>query len=322
MANATPSRLGIINGVSPSNYEQENALFLKKFSGEVLTAFNETNVMKDLHLIRTIESGRSAQFPATWKTGAGYHTPGNLITGAQSIKHNERTIVIDDLLISDVFIANIDEAKNHYDVRSIYSTQVGEALARVFDQNTMQVGVLAARASATVNGGFGGGEVTEADARTDGNKLAAAIFGAATLMDEKDVPDTDRVALVKPAQYYTLVQAKDTINKDWGGSGSYSDGSITRIADVVLRKTNRVPTANVSPKPGENNTYGGNFQNVAALVMHKSAIGTVKLMDLTMQMTGEEYAVMYQGTLMVGKYAMGHGILRPECAVEINVTAN
>ena len=30
---------------------------------------------------------------------------------------------------------------------------------------------------------------------------------------------------------------------------------------------------------------------------------------------------MYQGTLMAAKYAMGHGILRPECAVEIKATA-
>jgi hypothetical protein len=29
--------------------------------------------------------------------------------------HNERVISIDGLLISDAFIANIDEAMNHYD---------------------------------------------------------------------------------------------------------------------------------------------------------------------------------------------------------------
>jgi hypothetical protein len=44
------------------------------------------------------------------------------------------------------------------------------------------------------------------------------------------------------------------------------------------------------------------------------AVGTVKLMDLAME---AEYQTRFQGTLMVARYAVGHGILRPECAVEI-----
>ena len=72
---------------------------------------------------------------------------------------------------------------------------------------------------------------------------------------------------------------------------------------------------------GENNTYNGDFSNVKALVMQKQAIGTVKLMDLAVERTSGDFEVMYQGTLMAAKYAMGHGILRPECAVEIKATA-
>jgi hypothetical protein len=53
---------------------------------------------------------------------------------------------------------------------------------------------------------------------------------------------------------------------------------------------------------------------VVGLVMHQSAVGTVKLMDLGME---SEYQVSRQGTLMVAKYAVGHGVLRPEAAIEI-----
>jgi hypothetical protein len=52
--------------------------------------------------------------------------------------------------------------------------------------------------------------------------------------------------------------------------------------------------------------------------MHESAVGTVKLMDLSME---GEYKIEYQGTLLVAKYAVGHGILRPESAVEIQAAA-
>ena len=73
----------------------------------------------------------------------------------------------------------------------------------------------------------------------------------------------------------------------------------------------------MSAVTGENNTYHGNFSTTVALVMQKSAIGTVKLMDLAVERTSGDFEIMYQGTLMAAKYAMGHGILRPECAVEI-----
>ena len=38
------------------------------------------------------------------------------------------------------------------------------------------------------------------------------------------------------------------------------------------------------------------------------------LMDLATEM---DYDIRRQGTLMVAKYAMGHGVLRPEAAVGI-----
>jgi len=317
MTNVTPSRLGAANG-AVANFAQKNALFLKVFAGEVLTAFDETNVMKDLHVSRTISSGKSAQFPVTGKANAAYHVVGTPLLGTQNIKHNEIVVNIDDVLIADTFIANIDEAKNHYDVRAEYSRLLGMALAKQFDVRCLQLGVLAARGAATVTGGNGGTAITDADAATNGASLAASIFAAAQAMDEKDVPENDRVAIVKPAQYYQLVQTTDVINRDFGGAGVYADGTVLRVAGIQIVKSNNVPTTNVaSATAGENNTYHGNFSTTVALVMQKSAIGTVKLMDLAVERTSGDFEIMYQGTLMAAKYAMGHGILRPECAVEI-----
>lgn len=54
MANYTPSRPGSAGGGDPRE------LFLKVFSGEVLTAFNQRQVMMDKHFVRTIDSGKSA----------------------------------------------------------------------------------------------------------------------------------------------------------------------------------------------------------------------------------------------------------------------
>ncbi|MBU1046960.1 hypothetical protein KKH36_04265 [Patescibacteria group bacterium] len=317
MSNATLSRTGVIDTTTDGSWAQDNALFLKVFAGEVLTAFDETNVMMAMHRIRQITSGKSAQFPVMWKADAHYHTPGTPILGNSQIKHGEKTINIDDLLIADAVIYTLDELKNHYEVRAEYSKQLGAALARTLDKNTLQVVLLAARAAANLTGAYGGTQITNASAKTDGEVLAGLIFQAAQVFDEHDIPAEDRHAILKPAQYSLLAQTTKLLNKDWGGAGVYADGSIYRVAGIPLTKSNNLPSTNVAANTGENNTYSGNFSTTAAAVFHADAIGTVKLQDVVTEMTSGDFKIMYQATLLVAKMAVGHGILRPECAIEI-----
>lgn len=314
MADLTLSRLGQKNSAGDAN-----SLFLKVFAGEVLTAFEEHNAFLTRHSIRTITSGYSAQFPATWKATASYHTPGTQILG-QSIGHNERVITIDDLLISPVSIARIDEAKNHYDVRSEYSKQTGAALRKAWDRNIARVAVLAARASATVSGANGGTIVSAAGTKTSADTLVTAIFAAKQALDEKDVPEEDRTCFLKPAQYNLLVSSgHKALSTDYnpGGNGSMASGKIWRLAGFELVMTNHLPTTNESADSSIPAAYRGDFSLTSALCMHRSAVGTVKLLDLAVEM---EYKIDYQATLIVAKYAVGHGILRPESAVEIRDT--
>lgn len=255
--------------------------------------------------------------PASWKAVASYHTPGTQLIG-QVINGNERVLIVDDLLASPVFIASIDEAKSHFEYRSEYSFQCGAALAKVMDKNIAQVLCLAARATATVTGGNGGSQVVKATAKTDADDLIASISSAASLLDQKDVPKQDRFIAVAPDQYYLLINSGSrAINRDYNDgtpNGSMRDGTIFRLFGGEIVETNHMPSTNVVTGPA---AYQGNFSNTAAIVWHRSAVGTVKLLDLSTDMA---YLIEYQGTLMVSKYAVGHGILRPESAVEI-VTA-
>jgi hypothetical protein len=307
MANATVLNVGQINGAGATD-----ALFLKVFGGEVMTAFEEANVFLDKQMVRNIKSGKSAQFPATWKVNASYHTPGAEIVG-QTSNLNERVITIDDLLIADVFLAKIDEAKSHYEVRSVYSTEAGRALAKKLDTNSAQVGILAARASATVTGGNGGSQLTNAAYATDGAVLAAGIFEAAQKLDEKDVPEMDRYAFIKPAQYALMAQTTNVINRDWGGAGVYSEGKVLKVSGVHIVKTNHLPSTNVATGP---TAYQGDFTQTRGLVMQKQAIGLVKLLDLNVT---NDWDFRRRGHLIVAEYAVGHGILRPECSVELKI---
>ena len=333
MANTTPSRLGQVNGANAVD-----ALFLKVFSGEILTTFEEFNVMKELHTVRTISNGKSAQFPVTGIATAAYHTPGENIADAgnsylSAIKHAEKVISIDDVLLASTFIANIDELKNHYDVRSIYAQELGKALAKRFDLATMKTLTAAARSAATITGGKAGIAIDGGEAADfNGTVIQAKLFEAAQKLDENDIPnDGKRFAILKPADYYTLIaSAEEVINRDFGGRGDVATGRIPMVAGINIYKSNHL--VDVAKTGSNQNTqdasasvkndvfgaggtgYNADMDKTFIIGGHPSAVGTVKLLDLA---TESDYKVELQGNLFVAKYAMGHGVLRPEAAFEI-----
>jgi len=350
MANGdtSPSRVGLVEGGSDNN-----ALFLKKFSGEILQTFEESNVFKALHTIRTIESGKSAQFPVTGIASAAYHTPGeNIADGGNSylsdIKKTEKVINIDQMLIASTFLANIDDVKNHYDIRSVYANELGKALAVRFDTALAKVFIAASRDSANLSQvGKSGGQLDVANndfsapdtpgtvAATTGADLVAAFFTAAQKLDENDVPSDGRFCVLRPQEYYKLVTGADAsnsfsltsaVNSDIGGQGGIASGTVPQIAGISIYKSNHIPSTDLSSTStgdgaASNDVFGGNgvgyngdFRNSLGIVSHSAAVGTVKLLDLA---TESEYQIERQGTLFVAKYAMGHGVLRPECAIEL-----
>lgn len=244
-------------------------LFLKTYAGEVLTAFEDKNIMMPLVRTRTISKGKSASFPMTGRATAEYLTPGNEITGGQ-IRAGERIVSVDDLLISSQFIANIDEAINHYDVRSIYSKEAGIALANEADKNILRQGLKAAlstnatRAGALVQdySSFTEEDFTDnvtigtaaADA-TDPAKLAKAIFDAKKEMDTKNVPSEGAFVVLPPAQYYALMDVTDGskltfMNRDYGGTGNINSGVVPMIAGMPVYMSNHLVVSDLIETAG------------------------------------------------------------------------
>jgi len=317
MSNANISSIGQVNSSGTAD-----ALFLKIFSGEVLSTFGRENQMLGMSTVRTISNGKSAQFPVTGTVSASYHTAGNEILGT-AIKHNEKVINIDDMLLADAFVAEIEELKNHYDVRSIYSKEMGQALANKVDKHLLSLAILASRVTtANVTGGKLGTELVDADANTNATSLISTIFEAIQKLDENNVPTQGRVCIVAPDQYYQLANVDKLVNRDFSSdNGDFGKGTVLSIGGVPIVKSNTATevfatdlSASIS---GTNNTYNGDFSNTHCVVMHSSAIGTVKLKDLVMEST---YDPRRLGTLMTARMAMGHGILRPESAISIKTS--
>jgi len=316
----TMTRTGQANSTGSSS-----ALYLKVYAGEVLTAFEQASVTMDKHVIRSISSGVSAQFPLVWKTAAIEYAyingSGNTgTTGVQLdgtiIHKNEKVIPIDGLLIADHFVNNLDEAMSHFEVRSIYAKEAGIALGTQWDKNVLQEGVLGARSSTLVTTGNGGTVLTNASYSTSGSTLGSGLFDAAEQLDENNVPEDDRYMYIRPAQYYLMAETTDLINRDWGGRGVFAEGEVMKVAGIHIVKTNNLPITTISDSTGVT-THEANFSTTKALVMHKSAVATVKLLNLAVE---TEYLIMNQGWIIVAKYAMGHSFIRPEGCVEFKTS--
>ena len=159
-----------------------------------------------------------------------------------------------------------------------------------------------------------------ANARTDAAVLRGLISVAAETLDEDDVPDDDdmRYCALRPAQYHLMVRSPGVeVNRDYGGMGSSATGYIPMIDNVRLVKTNHLPIADYDATADDpNGPLSGtiDYGNTTALVWHAAAAGTVQLIDVTYE---SEYTAERQATLILGKYAFGHGLLRPECVREI-----
>jgi len=335
------SRLGSINNdITAAANKSSRELFLKQFAGEVLTSFEERNIAMPLHRVRTISNGKSAQFPSIGTASAAYHKAGDTIYGGE-VDASEITVTVDDLLVSSTFVPKIDEAMNHYDVRSIYSSEMGNALANAADRNIFSTIYDAATGSGTADQttqwavgdgvwhetGASGSEVEHAGKlalASGGQGVVDGIIKSLELFDTQDVTG-EKFCVLDPATYYALLGTDTTaMNRDVGGNGSVAGGNVPTVGGVKILMSNHLPknvATDATPTRITQANGGSGLGDYAAgetglkgLVFTKDAAATVKLLDLGVE---SEYQIERQGTLMVAKYAMGHNVLRNKAAIAL-----
>ena len=260
---------------------ERRALYLKLFSGEMFKGFQHNTIARDLVTRRTLKNGKSLQFIYTGRTKSEFHVPGQSILGndEKTPPVAEKTITVDDLLISSAFVYELDETLSHYDLRGEISRKIGYALAENYDRRIFRAITKAARQPSPVtmsNFVEPGGSVikvgtasstTKGDAY-DAGKLITAFYDAAATLDEKGVSQDGRVAVLNPRQYYSLIQnAKDgagLINRDATGSALQSGQGIIEIAGIKIYKSMNIPfLGKYGTDPAENvsksNDNAGDF---------------------------------------------------------------
>ena len=332
MANLTQSVVGTLNKAASTTsaanaYDTKYGTYLKLFSGELFKAYESATVAKGTVQSRSLKNGKSMQFIFTGRMQAAYHTPGEPILGSGDPPVAEKTIVMDDLLISSAFVYDLDETLAHYSLRSEISAKIGHALAEAYDKKIFRTIALAAREAHPITASPGpepGGTQIQLGAGNQYNAqaLVDGFFEAAAILDEKNLPQQGRTAVLNPRQYYALVSQVDTniLNRDYGNSqGNLTSGQgLYEIAGIQIRRSNNLPflAGTVNAQAGENNAYNGDFTNSCGLIYQKDVAGVVEAIGPQVQVTSGDVSVMYQGDLIVGRQAMGAGTLNPAAAIE------
>ena len=231
------------------------ALYLKLFSGEMFKGFQHNTIARDLLMKRTLKNGKSLQFIYTGRTTSEFHTPGKPILGNSdgAPPVAEKTITVDDLLISSAFLYELDEVLAHYDLRSEISRKIGYALAEKYDRLAFRAVTRGARkASPITKANFvepGGTQIRVGSTTNDSdayvpNNLINAFYDAAAALDEKGVSTDGRVAVLNPRQFYELIQQvgdNGLVNRDSQGSSRQSATGITEIAGIKIYKSMNIP---------------------------------------------------------------------------------
>ena len=235
------------------------ALYLKLFSGEMFKGFQHNAIARDLVTKRTLKNGKSLQFIYTGHTKAEFHTPGNSILGNDdgAPPVAEKTITVDDLLISSAFVYELDETLAHYELRGEISKKIGYALAQKYDRLIFRAITRGARAASPITkSGFvepGGTQIrvgsnAQASDAVDPDSLVNAFYDAAAALDEKGVSQEGRVGVLNPRQWYALYKGLDgagigayLINRDEQGNALQKGTGIMEIAGIKIFKSMNVP---------------------------------------------------------------------------------
>lgn len=131
------------------------ALALKEFSGMMLAAWPTRTIMRELIEVADKNSGKSHQFPAFGKMRAREHQAGADVPGSTRPLSEERLVVVDDnQIMASTWEYEEDDFISHFSVRQQLSTELLNAIARLWDSRAQRVAILGARKPTRPTSGY------------------------------------------------------------------------------------------------------------------------------------------------------------------------
>lgn len=201
-------------------------------------------------------------------------------------------LVIDKHYECSILIEDITEAFTKQRLRSLYTGQMGKAMAMALDDN-----LLTLRSSAATSIASGSVGMTE-----------AKFFTVKQNFDEADVPDENRIAIIPPAVEADLLSINRFVSADYLGGAPQKIASgrfMGRLHGFNVMRTSRIKAAD----SGRPDIGGGTASTYYSIFMQEEAImyGLPKPMSLQ-----SDYNLEYLGTLVVADEIFGSAIYRQD----------
>lgn len=357
---SSPIRTGVDSTLASSAQNFDNN-YLAVYGGEVLAAFDEMTVARNLVRNMTMTTGIQMEFPMIHKMQAERHLAGTELLGLDT-QLGKRIIRLDERpLVSHFDVDDVDEKMKHYETRSEIAKQAGRALAREVDKNILQLLVNASGEPADSGGSpFNGGgykqnptddldgsaytnsdlpaTATAAWTKDNAGEILHAIEDIVVAWDQRDVPQEERYCVVPTDCWHRLR------NLGLPPSGQFGNGSSTTIGYNPF-DSGTLPTgvpSDADPTRAQALTYLGVDIVRSNFLPNGSNITTgeskyrgnftdtravcfqkqaVGFLTLMGVQTEEARDPRRQTNMFITKMLYGGGTLRPECAVEIAYTA-
>lgn len=358
MANSNPIRTGRDFTTAAPTFSD---LYLPVYGGEVLAAFEEMTVAKNIVRSMTISSGIQMEFPQIHKMQAERHLAGTELLGTD-IQTGKRVITLDERpLVAHFDLDDVDQAMAHYETRSEIAKQAGRAIARELDKNILQLAINASRTTADAGGSpFNGGgyeadpsvalsgaaktssvlpsSATGAWNKNQAGEILIAIEDIVVAWDQRDVPQEERYCVVPTDCWHrlrnlglpttgTFVTSNSTtvgynpFDQGVLPTGVPGDADSSRVAALNYLGV-QIVRSNFLPN-GSNITTGETKYQGDFTNTRAICIQkqAVGLLTLMGVQTETDRDVRRQTDFFVTKMLYGGGTLRPECAVEIAYSA-
>ena len=211
----------------------------------------------------------------------------------------------------------------HYEVRSEYAKQLGEALAIASDGAVVAEIAKLVKANKENITGLGKGIVVEKTITggaginyETGKAVIDGLLEMKSKWTSQYVPEEERFAYITPEVESALIASKDAINKDYGAVATIVDGNIDKlcgfkiVAVPHLKAGGADKTGMLGTAP-EGHEFPADYANALAVCAHRTAVATVKLKDLQLE---HARRAELQADMIIAKNAVGHGGLRPEAS--------
>jgi len=268
-----------------------DALVIEEFTGMVEGTIERRSVMQGMIPVRRISGTDTFTNRAVGESTLQKVVPGAQLDGIRS-DFAKNSVTVDTVVAAREVFALLDVFLTNIDVRREVAVEQGKKISKFWDQAFFIQAIKAALltqssfsggVSGRPTGHFGGHQEVLASPTDlqDPARLYAALARLMVKFESRDVDprNDDLMIIVKPSEYYTLIQAEQLVNTEYttAAGNKVNDAWVLKTYGVPVFSSNNLPaglniTGHLLSNAANGNAYDGDFTNLGALAFSPRAI--------------------------------------------------